>query len=73
LNQRVFVGVGTFDFNMDKDGREVCEGGCLIDRRGLIAGRVGGIVSAALKCSLFRGPEVQGHGSVDSFIKVAIE
>ena len=53
LNQRVFIGAGTFDFDVHEHRREVCEEGCLIDGTGLVMRRGGGVVSAAAEDGLF--------------------
>lgn len=58
LNQRVFIGVRTFNFDVDENGREVCEEGCLIDGRGLVKRRGGSVVSAALEGRFFGGTEM---------------
>ncbi len=46
---------------MDEDGREVYEGGCLINGRGLVERRGGGVVSAALEGSPLEGSPLEGR------------
>ena len=73
LNQRVFNGVGMCDFDVHEHRREICEERCLIDGRCLVKRWGGGVVLAASEGRFFRGTEMKGHGSINLFVKVAME